>query len=951
MSRSHHIFQPGQRWVSHSETDLGLGTVEEIEGRHVTLFYPAVEETRVYAVDNAPLSRVLYSIGDKVSHNKGVVLTIEQMQEHNNCMIYLCLDEQGEQVVLHEVDLDSIGAFNKPQSRLFTGQIDKNKLFDLRLKTLDFQRKLDQFNGFGLSGPRVQLLPHQFYIAKKVTERHAARVLLADEVGLGKTIEAGLILHQQLLTGAIDRVLIVVPDALIHQWLVELLRRFNLSFTILDHERCDAIKEEGEVNPFETAQLVLCQLSFLSENANYHEAALNASWDLMIVDEAHHLFWNEHNVSNEYRCIEALANRIPGLLLLTATPEQLGVTSHFARLRLLDPDRYYDLNVFKAEQSGYHSINELIKSLLQADSVEAILADETLTEQLVDLLGENTVSAKGVTLSSLIDALLDRHGTGRVLFRNTRDNIEAFSYRQLHTYSLPPLNVGQTLELDNDLALAKALLPEILLGEDWLNRDPRIKWLMEWLETHKNEKVLLICAQQQTAEELHDYLKMRTVYISGVFHEGMSLVERDRTAAYFSDEQDGAQILICSEIGSEGRNFQFAHHLILFDLPLNPDLLEQRIGRLDRIGQTDTVHLHVPGIEGSGQQRLMQWYDKGLDAFSHVCSTGHHVYAAVKADLKEALIDHSAQDDFDALIAKTNALMQQSINEMHAGRDLMLELNSCKKDEAQAIIDEISLSSSHLELSHYMEKVFECYGIDPQYHSEDSIVIKPSSHMQGDVFPNLNEEGLTATYNRKIALSREDFQFLTWEHPMVTGAMEHILNSELGNSTFCTMALPPIPAGTVILEAIFTTHCPAPKRLQLQRYLPKTVKRIVVGSNGLDMSDILKPEHIAARLSFVKKAVALNIIEHGQEAIKALITKAERLVVEHQEALVKNSIDEMRLHETANLDRLVALSKVNPNIREIEIEQQKNKIESLSGYIERASFKLDAVRVILTTDA
>ncbi|HAI97798.1 MAG TPA: RNA polymerase-associated protein RapA, partial [Methylococcaceae bacterium] len=217
MSRSQHIFQPGQRWVSYSETDLGLGTVEVIEGRHVTLFFPAVEETRVYAVDNAPLSRVLYSIGDKVSHNKGVMLTVEQMQEHNNCMIYLCLDEQGEQVVLHEVDLDSIGAFNKPQSRLFTGQIDKNKLFDLRLKTLDFQRKLDQFNGFGLSGPRVQLLPHQFYIAKKVTERHAARVLLADEVGLGKTIEAGLILHQQLLTGAIDRVLIVVPDALIHQ--------------------------------------------------------------------------------------------------------------------------------------------------------------------------------------------------------------------------------------------------------------------------------------------------------------------------------------------------------------------------------------------------------------------------------------------------------------------------------------------------------------------------------------------------------------------------------------------------------------------------------------------------------------------------------------------------------------------------------------------------------------
>ncbi|MEW4982732.1 MAG: RNA polymerase-associated protein RapA [Cycloclasticus sp.] len=946
-----HIFHPGQRWVSHSETELGLGTVELIEGRHVTLFFPAVEETRVYAVANAPLSRVVYSVDDAVSHNDGHVLTIEKTQEHNNCMIYLCVDQQGEQVVLHEVDLDSVGAFNKPQSRLFTGQIDKNKLFDLRLKTLDFQRKLDQFSGFGLSGPRVQLLPHQFYIAKKVSERNAARVLLADEVGLGKTIEAGLILHQQLLTGSIERALIVVPDALIHQWLVELLRRFNLSFTILDRERCDAIREEGDINPFETAQLVLCQLSFLSENANYHEAAVAANWDLMIVDEAHHLFWNENNVSNEYRCIEELANRVPGLLLLTATPEQLGVTSHFARLRLLDPDRYYDLAAFKEEQIGYQEINQLIKELMGSESIESVLADSDLNKQLVQLLGEETVLADAVTLESIIDALLDRHGTGRVLFRNTRDNIDAFSSRQLHAYELPALDVEPEFELDNDIAMACALLPEMLLGEEWLELDPRVLWLMDWLDAHKSEKVLLICAQQQTAEELHDYLKMRTIFASAVFHEGMSLIARDRAAAYFSDAEEGAQILICSEIGSEGRNFQFAHHLVLFDLPLNPDLLEQRIGRLDRIGQTDTVHIHVPCIKGSGQQRLMQWYDKGLNAFSHVCSTGHHVYAAVKADLKEALLGDTEDEDFDAIIEKTDALMKQSIEDMHAGRDLMLELNSCRKDEAQVIIDEISLSSSHLELSNYMEEVFENFGVEQQYHSEDSIVIKPTGHMQAENFPNLSEDGLTATFNRKIALSREDFQFLTWEHPMVTAAMEQIINTEFGNSTFCTMALPPIPAGTVILEAIFTTHCPAPKRLQLHRYLPKTMKRIVVGSNGLDMTNILKPEHIASRLTFVKKPIALNIIEHGQEAIKTLITKAELLVVEHQEALVTESVEQMRQHESANLERLVALAQVNPNIRDAEITQQKAKIQDLSSYIERASFKLDAIRVILITDS
>ncbi len=947
---SQQVFHPGQCWVSHSETELGLGMVESLEGRHVTVFFSAVEETRVYALDNAPLSRVVYGVGDGIRHVDGYALTVNQVQEHNACMMYLCSNAEGEEVVLHEVDLDGVGAFNKPQSRLFTGQLDKNKLFDFRLKTLDFQRKLDQFSSYGLTGPRVQLLPHQFYIAKKVTERSAARVLLADEVGLGKTIEAGLILHQQLLTGSIERALIVVPDALVHQWLVELLRRFNLSFTILDHERCDAIREEGDINPFETAQLVLCQLSFLSEHDNYHALALSAGWDLLIVDEAHHLFWKEDNVSKEYRCIEALANCVPGLLLLTATPEQLGVTSHFARLRLLDPDRYYDIAAFGEEQAGYQQVNDLIKQLLEAVSIETVLSDNALNKALTELLGADMLGATDVDLQTLIAALLDRHGTGRVLFRNTRENIDIFSSRQLHAHPLPALGIEEEFELDNNVALMKALLPEVALGEDWLDQDPRIEWLTAWLEENKSEKVLLICAQQQTAQELQDYLKMYTAFSSAVFHEDMSLIARDRAAAYFADMEEGAQILICSEIGSEGRNFQFAHHLILFDLPLNPDLLEQRIGRLDRIGQTGVVNIHVPYAEGSTQQRLMNWYDKGLNAFSQVCSTGHHVYAAVKTDLKDALIDDDSGDVFDAIIEKTSELMTKSIAEMHAGRDLMLELNSCRKVEAQAIVDEISLSSSQLELSNYMEEVFENFGVEQQHHSEDSIVIKPTGHMYGESFLGLTEDGLTATFNRKIALSREDFHFLTWEHPMVTAAMEQVINSEFGNSTFCTIALPPVPAGTLVLEAIFTTHCPVPKRLQLHRYLPKTMKRIVVGSNGLDMTNILKPEHIASRLTFVKKPVALNIIEHGQETIKALITKSQQLVASHEEALIAESVADMELHELSSLDRLQALAQVNPNIRNSEIEQQESRIDDLRSHIERTSFKLDAIRVILITD-
>lgn len=119
--------------------------------------------------------------------------------------------------------------------------------------------------------------------------------------------------------------------------------------------------------------------------------------------------------------------------------------------------------------------------------------------------------------------------------------------------------------------------------------DPRVEWLIDTLKMLKQFKVLVICAHAETALDLEDALRLRSGISATVFHEGMSILERDRAAAYFADEEFGAQVLICSEIGSEGRNFQFAHHLVLFDLPAHPDLLEQRIGRLDRIGQRHTI--------------------------------------------------------------------------------------------------------------------------------------------------------------------------------------------------------------------------------------------------------------------------------------------------------------------------------------------------------------------------
>ncbi|SUG21504.1 ATP-dependent helicase HepA [Salmonella enterica subsp. arizonae] len=128
----------------------------------------------------------------------------------------------------------------------------------------------------GLRGQRTNLIPHQLNIAHDVGRRHAPRVLLADEVGLGKTIEAGMILHQQLLSGAAERVLIIVPETLQHQWLVEMLRRFNLRFALFDDERYTEAQHDA-YNPFETEQLVICSLDFARRNKQRLEHLCDAS--------------------------------------------------------------------------------------------------------------------------------------------------------------------------------------------------------------------------------------------------------------------------------------------------------------------------------------------------------------------------------------------------------------------------------------------------------------------------------------------------------------------------------------------------------------------------------------------------------------------------------------------------------------------------------------------------
>ncbi|MFA5982657.1 MAG: RNA polymerase-associated protein RapA [Methylococcaceae bacterium] len=933
-------FIPGQRWISNTESELGLGLVLEVIYNRVTVLYLASDARRTYARDNAPLTRVKFSIGDVIESTNEVKISITQIQENNGLITYIGTTDTGHEESIEEMELNHHIQFNKPQDRLFNGQIDPSSWFLLRFETWRRVQQHQQLPVKGLLGGRAALIPHQLFIAQEAANRAAPRIMLADEVGLGKTIEAGLIVHHRLINNLSNRILIIVPESLLHQWLVEMLRRFNLHFSIFDEERChedygsDDMEDKPDrhdkvENPFLTEQLVLCSQQFFSEYPERQMQALDAGWDMVVVDEAHHLVWDEQSPSLEYLFIEMLGQVSPSLILLTATPEQLGKASHFARLRLLDPDRFYSFSAFLNEEALFEPVAAAANLLLAGEPLDVSAKDNLsrlLKQDNVDSLLNNVNNPElgTVARAELINILLDHHGTGRILFRNSRQTVQGFPNRERYGYALD--GEEQTNLLD----------------------DARYHWLLTQLKALSGQKALLICSSAQLAILLEHTLKNKAGIAAAVFHEGMSIIERDRAAAYFADPESSARLLICSEIGSEGRNFQFVHHLILFDLPANPDLLQQRIGRLDRIGQKQVIQIHVPYIKGSTHEVLFRWYDEGLDAFRRNCSAAQRVADLLHDELGHVLTNR-AEAEIDTLISNTQRLRDEIEAELHHGRDQLLELNSCRSQQAKDIIDQLNSYEHEGGLWPYMEDVFECYGVDTEFHSPDCFIIRPSDHLRLSHFPGLSEDGLTLTVERHIALAREDMQFFTWEHPMVMAAMDLVLSSETGNACVSVIRHQALKAGQFLLECLFIVECSAPTEFQISRFLPHTPLRVLIDQNKKDMSDsILHAELIETGTGFDKFKIT-NFIAKQRPHLVNMILQAEQRATADMQALVKAATQTMLDALSKEIKRLVRLKKLNPSIKAEEIEQLKDRAMLCHEQLESTRLRLDAIRFVITS--
>lgn len=906
----------GQRWISESEPELGLGVIVEVEAKTVTCFFPATKVDRRYGSQTAPLRRIKFIEGDEVKGQDGTVFIVESSSEDKGLVTY-----KGHGKTLSETHLADTLSFSKPEERLFAGNIDSNQLFKLRYDVLLNQRKLFISPIRGFTGPRLSLIPHQMYVANEVTKRTRPRVLLADEVGLGKTIEAGLILHHLILTGRVERCLILVPDSLVYQWFVEMLRKFQLTFQTINHDT----KLEKTDRPFDEGQLFVASTKYLMKEDWLLEQAMESKWDLLVVDEAHQLRWSPDNSSMEYDFVAALAKDTPGVLLLSGTPEILGLAGHYARLHLLDSNRFHDFNQFVEETTGYKPVTDLANKLIKGEVLKS--DDKKMLKQKIG------VDVEGLDKEKALQMLVDRHGTGRIYFRNTRKTMATYSeFFPKRVFTSYPIKIGKTKNPEKKIYEQKAA------------------WLAEFVEKHKADKILLICHDKELVIDLEKTLRETTTAKIAFFHSGMNLMNRDRQAAYFS-EPEGAHILLSTEIGSEGRNFEFARHLILFDLPKLPDLLEQRIGRLDRIGQKNDIQIHVPYIESSSDELLMRWYHEGFNAFESSPRGGTELYATVRSELLELTQKTEEGDypekEFKAFLKKTQDIHQEIEKKLEEGQDQLVEINSFNHTKAMEFVKELKVVDDSTDLRDFMVNIWTQLGVEVEDMNDAfTFFIRPGDNMYLPHFPGLESEGMTITFKRENALKREEMTFLTWDHPMVIGIMDFISSKEMGNVTMASWKT--ASKEPFLFEGYFVLSAIADKKLQLQKWFPPTPLRVLLNAKMEDVTQKLPKKFLDENVESLDQEKRAQMKDLPKDFIKECIKKGKELCIARAKQYKDKFKDDMLKFMNAEIERLEALRKVNPTVSETEILMLRFNRDNMVKAMDKAELSLDSLRIVIS---
>ena len=674
-----------------------------------------------------------------------------------------------------------------PVSKFKNGEIGSYKKFRLALVTRHHRLAHLHDDLVSLGHSRVDIKPHQVGVVHRAITSYPHRFLLCDEVGLGKTIEAGMILKELRTRRIVKRCLIIVPSSLRRQWQFELKTKFNEVFSILDTSTVNHLrKSEGyTANPFLRYDNIIVSEAWITRGERPDEVQ-QVDWDMIIVDEAHHVRstrrGNRVTTTRLYKLVRDLADPSHvakrSVLFLTATPMQLQSHELFSLIELLDPLLFPSESHFERHRQEARGLSRLVEHLHtaypipgedpattlervsawldvpepdvrkrlehSAEEREAVcreLADRHLLSEILIRNRKNVVGGFmprrayrwRVTLTEeehqALTQVEDYVQHGFALARSTRENtigLVMATFQKLMASSIRAL--GHSLAGRRDRLLAKATpiresaayleqrleeheaasvvavanlheeeatkldglvqtleaLPVDSKGEEFVRR------LMILFDEDPNTKVLVFTKFRETQAYLKELLHQADQFLHPVgvnlFHGQMKSIAKDDAVRAFQ-VGTGCQVLISTQAGGEGRNFQFCHYLVNYDLPWNPMRVEQRIGRLDRIGQENVVHVFNLYAEDTIEERVLDVLEMRINAFEDTVGGLDPILGETEGDLREIL--RRAPSERDAAIEELGRRLEDQVKRARRAeeqlRDFVMDVKSYSREIAEKI--------------------------------------------------------------------------------------------------------------------------------------------------------------------------------------------------------------------------------------------------------------------------
>ncbi|MBG1268645.1 DEAD/DEAH box helicase [Nostoc sp. WHI] len=549
---------------------------------------------------------------------------------------------------------------------LKVGKYDPLKFYEARLNLFNLSVMADYDQLICL--PTLTAIDKYWYqieTARKVLRQLGGRALLADEVGLGKTIEAGLIIAEYLARGMVQSLLVLTPASLVSQWQSELSDKFNIATITTDNR-----DPQQPIDSFWTNNPRIIASLNTAKSAKHYPHVTSRTWDLVVVDEAHHL---KNRTTLNWKLVNALNKRF--ILMLTATPVQNSLIELFNLLTLLKPGLLQTEAAFKKEyvdsRNGRVPKNpEKLRSLMREVMVRntRALVDVKLPKRFATTITVTPAAGEEKLYQDLSEYLrssedkLDRLSRTNLLMRaGSSPGALADSLKQL-TKRLPDSEL-------KSLARRAAQVKQV----------EKAKVLVEML-SKSSQKTLVFTTHKATSTYLTQTLQAANIPFAE-FTGGMSLKQKDEAIAAF---RDTVSVLLASETGGEGRNIQFANAIVNYDLPWNPMKIEQRIGRIHRIGQTQDVFIFNFCLKGSIEEYILRILHDKINMFELVVGEIETILGNVddEFDFSEIVMDiwlkHQVKPELDTafeqladnlLKAKNQYQQIQELDEQIFGED------------------------------------------------------------------------------------------------------------------------------------------------------------------------------------------------------------------------------------------------------------------------------------------